>query len=318
MQVRRVCAAAGAVTINLLAAAGLLSMTPPATHPPPLPEPIFARLIERPKPPTAAVEPIRALDRALAGREAAAREATDRRTTAPSRAQSPEASHRLASTPAARAPAIDGSAVASPAVASPANDRLQSGPPPTAMAVAGAATRPARSADPGLSDPPVPGAAEPSDRAAVIPATGPAAERPAPSVVAGAVKAAALPAPGAPRTPSPGVPDAAPTEYAGAFATGGPARHGPRIDASWTGNVAPPYPGTARRLGEQGEVRLDVHVGADGTVLEVRLRASSGSTTLDRSAIDTVRRWRFTPARVDGQAIDAWYRDWTWTFRLEG
>ena len=61
-----------------------------------------------------------------------------------------------------------------------------------------------------------------------------------------------------------------------------------------------------------------MHVGADGTVLDVRLRASSGSSTLDRSAIDTVRRWRFTPAQVDGRAIDAWYRDWKWTFRLEG
>ncbi|MFO0233172.1 MAG: energy transducer TonB [Burkholderiales bacterium] len=95
-------------------------------------------------------------------------------------------------------------------------------------------------------------------------------------------------------------------------------RTGPRVDASWSGNAAPPYPAAARRLGEQGEVRLDVHVGADGAVLDVQLRVSSGSPTLDRAAIDTVRRWRFRPATVDGQPVPEWYRDWKWVFRLEG
>jgi protein TonB len=74
----------------------------------------------------------------------------------------------------------------------------------------------------------------------------------------------------------------------------------------------------ARRMGESGEVRLDVHVGPDGSVLDVQLRASSGSPLLDRAAIDTVRRWRFRPATVDGQAVPEWYRDWKWVFRLEG
>jgi protein TonB len=71
-------------------------------------------------------------------------------------------------------------------------------------------------------------------------------------------------------------------------------------------------------MGDAGAVSLDVHVGPDGAVLEVRLRTSSGSPLLDRSAIDTVRRWRFTPATVDGQAVSEWYRDWQWVFRLEG
>ncbi len=71
-------------------------------------------------------------------------------------------------------------------------------------------------------------------------------------------------------------------------------------------------------MGDQGEVRLDVHVSADGTVLDVRLRQSSGSPLLDRTAIDTVRRWRFDPATVDGRPVAAWYHDWRWVFRLEG
>jgi len=95
-------------------------------------------------------------------------------------------------------------------------------------------------------------------------------------------------------------------------------RTAPRVDASWRGNTPPPYPGAARRLGDEGEVRLDVHVGADGTVLDVRLRQSSGSPLLDRTAIETVRRWRFDPATVDGRPEAAWYHDWRWVFRLEG
>ena len=72
----------------------------------------------------------------------------------------------------------------------------------------------------------------------------------------------------------------------------------------------------ARRMGEQGEVRLDIHVGADGSVLEVRLRKSSGSKLLDRTAIDTVKKWRFRPATVDGKPVPEWYLDWKWVFRL--
>lgn len=96
------------------------------------------------------------------------------------------------------------------------------------------------------------------------------------------------------------------------------ARSAPHVDATWSGNTPPPYPGMARRLGDQGEVRLDVHVGADGRVTEVRLKQSSGSTLLDRTAIDTVKKWRFKPATVDGRPVAEWYHDWRWVFRLEG
>ncbi len=96
-----------------------------------------------------------------------------------------------------------------------------------------------------------------------------------------------------------------------------PVKVGPRIDASWTGNSPPPYPAVARRMGEQGEVRLDVHVDADGTVSDVRLKQSSGSDTLDRTAVDTVRKWRFKPATVDGRPVSEWYHNWKWVFRLE-
>jgi TonB family protein len=309
MQVRRVCAAAGAVTINLLAAAGLLSMASPAIRPPSSPEPIVARLIEPAEPPPAAVEPVRPPDRAPAARDApertsAAREAVHRVTAPPDQLRAPQAANRVVSSRNGGAIAIDASAVSTPAVAAtdtatatPATATPATATPATATAAADATATATAAADTTATD---------RRQSGLLPTA---------VAVAGAGAAAqqawgmAL-GPSDPRFPGAGEPSDR--------AAGGPARQGPRVDASWTGNVAPLYPGAARRLGEQGEVRLDVHVGADGTVLEVRLRRSSGSTTLDRSAIDTVRRWRFTPARVDGQAIDAWYRDWTWTFRLEG
>jgi periplasmic protein TonB len=92
---------------------------------------------------------------------------------------------------------------------------------------------------------------------------------------------------------------------------------GPRIDASWSGNSTPPYPSLAMRMGEEGEVRLDVQVGADGAVLDVKLKKSSGSRLLDQTAIETVRKWRFKPATVDGKAVAEWYYNWRWNFKLE-
>ena len=119
-----------------------------------------------------------------------------------------------------------------------------------------------------------------------------------------------------PAASSPGPRQAA---AAGSAGLSEPARRtGPRVDASWTGNAAPAYPPSARRMCEQGRVKLDVHVGLDGAVIDVQLRESSGSAALDRSAMEAVRKWRFRPAMVDGQPLAEWYRNWEWIFRLEG
>jgi protein TonB len=96
-----------------------------------------------------------------------------------------------------------------------------------------------------------------------------------------------------------------------------PVRTGPRLEANWIGNEPPAYPAMARRLGEQGEVRLDVLVTATGHVTEIKLKKSSGSQLLDQTTIDTVKKWKFQPATVDGQPVAAWYRDWKWVFKLE-
>jgi protein TonB len=80
----------------------------------------------------------------------------------------------------------------------------------------------------------------------------------------------------------------------------------PRFDAAYLDNPAPAYPALARRMREQGKVTLRVLVSAAGTTERVEIRASSGSGRLDRAAEETVRRWRFVPAKQGTQAVSAW------------
>jgi len=80
----------------------------------------------------------------------------------------------------------------------------------------------------------------------------------------------------------------------------------PRFDADYLKNPPPEYPPMARRRSEQGRVLLRVLVGADGDPREIAIKISSGFERLDRAAQDTVRRWRFVPARMGTLAVDAW------------
>lgn len=66
----------------------------------------------------------------------------------------------------------------------------------------------------------------------------------------------------------------------------------PRYDL----NPEPDYPEVARRRGQEGSVKLDVLVLANGEVGEVKLRQSSGYRKLDNAAIRAVRFWLFRPA----------------------
>ena len=91
----------------------------------------------------------------------------------------------------------------------------------------------------------------------------------------------------------------------------------PIFNADYLENPAPAYPPLARRMGEQGRVVLRVLVRAEGTAADVQVRNSSGFARLDDAARETVRRWKFVPARRGTQAVEAWVLI-TISFRLEG
>lgn len=80
----------------------------------------------------------------------------------------------------------------------------------------------------------------------------------------------------------------------------------PRFNADYLDNPAPVYPAVSRRLGEQGKVLLRVQVTAEGTARVVNLHKTSGYTRLDQIALDTVKRWKFVPARQGDKPVEAW------------
>jgi protein TonB len=80
----------------------------------------------------------------------------------------------------------------------------------------------------------------------------------------------------------------------------------PRFDAAYLDNPAPEYPAASKRLREQGKVLLRVLVAPGGTAERIEVRASSGSARLDDTALATVKRWRFVPAKQGAEAVAAW------------
>ncbi len=81
----------------------------------------------------------------------------------------------------------------------------------------------------------------------------------------------------------------------------------PDYRADYLNNPRPPYPMMARRMGYQGKVILNVEVLADGKVGEVRLEQGCGYRILDEAALQTVKTWRFSPARRLGRPVTRWF-----------
>lgn len=80
----------------------------------------------------------------------------------------------------------------------------------------------------------------------------------------------------------------------------------PRFNANYLDNPAPSYPAVSRRLREEGRVLLRVRVDANGTPSQITLHQSSGFDRLDVRAAETVKRWKFVPARQGGTPVAAW------------
>lgn len=79
-----------------------------------------------------------------------------------------------------------------------------------------------------------------------------------------------------------------------------------KFDAAYLRNPAPAYPSAARRMNEEGKVVLSVRVSPQGTAEQVEVKTSSGSVRLDEAAINTVRNWKFVPAKRGDTPIESW------------
>ncbi len=71
-------------------------------------------------------------------------------------------------------------------------------------------------------------------------------------------------------------------------------------------NPPPVYPPAARRRNLQGTVLLEVLVDREGQAAKLKVLRGSGHAMLDHSALDSVRQWRFKPARRGGSAQEMW------------
>jgi protein TonB len=153
---------------------------------------------------------------------------------------------------------------------------------------------PARPAQPAQA---VPQSAEPPPAAAVPPAA--SVPAPAPQAVAPALDTTIRPA-----APAGAVaPAVAPAALAAVARA--PSLVPPSFDADYLHNPPPRYPPAAARLRESGRVLLAVAVSAAGLPERVEIAASSGSPRLDQAALETVKRWRFVPARQGDKPVAA-------------
>ncbi|HTQ12706.1 MAG TPA: energy transducer TonB [Rhizomicrobium sp.] len=103
------------------------------------------------------------------------------------------------------------------------------------------------------------------------------------------ITAIAVPHPVAPAAVPPALPPApaAPSPVAGTHTT-------------------PPYPVMARRLGQEGTVRLRIAVAASGAIAAVDVARSSGNSLLDETAAQWVKaHWRYHAATRAGKPVAA-------------
>lgn len=80
----------------------------------------------------------------------------------------------------------------------------------------------------------------------------------------------------------------------------------PSSDAADLDNPVPKYPTISWNLGEQGVVILNLLIGVDGFVKEVKLEKSSGFHRLDQHALKEAWKLRFIPGKVDGIPQPMW------------
>ena len=83
------------------------------------------------------------------------------------------------------------------------------------------------------------------------------------------------------------------------------AQSDPIFNATYLNNPAPYYPSYARTRGIQGKVLVNVLVSDDGNPKKVELSRSSGSSILDKAAIEAVKQWRFVAAKRGNKFVQA-------------
>ena len=91
-----------------------------------------------------------------------------------------------------------------------------------------------------------------------------------------------------------------------------------RIYAKPVKRTAPMYPSSELRKRQQGWVDLNYVVTNDGAVIDPVVEASSGSHAFERAALNTVKRWQYEPALLDGEPVQQCKTKVRISFLLDG
>lgn len=67
--------------------------------------------------------------------------------------------------------------------------------------------------------------------------------------------------------------------------------------------AAPHYPRLAKRKGIEGTVTYEVWLDEQGRQIKLTLKDSSGTQMLDAAALQAIEKWKFSPHKINGQAI---------------
>jgi protein TonB len=80
------------------------------------------------------------------------------------------------------------------------------------------------------------------------------------------------------------------------------------VDPRYAGQFQPAYPARLERLGIEGRVVLNVLIGTDGRVKDVRILLADDDGFADATERQARAKWRFRPATRDGAPVEAWKR----------
>lgn len=94
-----------------------------------------------------------------------------------------------------------------------------------------------------------------------------------------------------------------------------PVRTAAQLDTSASA-LQPPYPASEERMQREGDVTVQVTIGANGRVTAVQKVAATSEAFYNATARHARERWRFRPATVDGRPVES-SKTMTVRFRLD-
>ncbi|KXI30218.1 energy transducer TonB [Paraglaciecola hydrolytica] len=76
------------------------------------------------------------------------------------------------------------------------------------------------------------------------------------------------------------------------------------INAKSIERIAPKYPMSAARSGQEGWAKVSFVIDKEGNVVDPIIQDSSGLSSFEKEALRAVKKWKYSPAMQDGEAIE--------------